>query len=100
MVEQPPRVEREFHIGAAGDRWFLMRDLSTGNPYVLHRPVDEPEVELVLGSFLVLFHGEERAGLLQLIASLLPHAESSTCEEVSVIRAPRFISRWIPTRQI
>ncbi|MCJ2093258.1 hypothetical protein MKK67_12270 [Methylobacterium sp. J-072] len=99
MIEQAPRAAREFHVGPAGDRWLLMRDLNTGQPYVLHRPADEPEVELDLGSFLVLFHGQERAGLLDLIASLLPDDEAPAHDEATVVRSPRFLSRWIPSRQ-
>ncbi|MCJ2117665.1 hypothetical protein MKK65_14000 [Methylobacterium sp. J-001] len=100
MIDQAPRVAKEFHVGSAGDRWSLMRDLNTGQPYVVHRPSDdEPEVELDLGSFLVLFHGQERDSLLQLIASLLPDGEPSDRDETNVVRSPRFLSRWMPSRQ-
>lgn len=100
MIEQAPRVAREFHVGSDGDRWSLMRDLNTGRPYVVHRPSDdEPEVELDLGSFLVLFQGQERDTLLQLIASLLPEEEPSDRDETNVVRPPRFLSRWMPNRQ-
>jgi hypothetical protein len=108
MIEQAPRVAREFHVGPAGDRWALSRDLTTGQPYVLHRPgEDEPEVQLELGSFLVLFQGQERDDLLRLIASLLPHDEPAAHngdhdgghEAANVVRPLRFVSRWMPGRQ-
>jgi len=95
MIEQAPRAAREFHVGPAGDRWLLMRDLSTGQPYVLHRPTDEPEVELDLGSFLVLFRGQERIGLMQLIASLLPDEAALNDGAANVVRPLKFMSRWI-----
>lgn len=98
MIEQAPRAAREFHVGPAGDRWLLMRDLSTGQPYVLHRPADEPEVELDLGSFLVLFRGQERAGLMQLIASLLPDEAELDDGALNVVRPLKFMSRWIAGR--
>ena len=99
MIGQAPRVAREFHVGPDGDRWLLMRDLSTGQPYVLHRPADdEPELELDLGSFLVLFHGQERAGLLQLIASLLPDETSLVGDGPNLVRPLKFMSRWMPSR--
>jgi hypothetical protein len=60
MTDQASRAVKEFHLEPDGKRWALTRDLRTGQPYVLHRPgEDEPEVELALGSFLVLFHGQE-----------------------------------------
>lgn len=100
MIEQAPRVAREFHVGSAGDRWSLMRDLKTGRPYVMHRlSNDEPEVELDLGSFLVLFAGQEGDNLLQLIASLLPNYEGSARDETNIVRPLRFMSRWMPNRQ-
>lgn len=99
MIGQTPRVAREFHIGPRGDRYALSRDLTTGRPYVLHRPSDDlPEVELDLGSFLVLFRGQEREDLLQLIASLLPE-DAASRDEADVIRPTRFMSRWISDRQ-
>ncbi|TXN41373.1 hypothetical protein FV233_25225 [Methylobacterium sp. WL7] len=98
MIEQAPRAAREFHVGPGGDRWFLMRDLSTGQPYVLHRPTDETEVELDLGSFLVLFRGEERASLMQLIASLLPDEAALDDGAVNVVGPLKFMSRWIAGR--
>src|ERR1700709_1013232 len=101
MIEQAPRVAREFHVGSDGDRWSLTRDLKTGQPYVLHRPAeDEPEVELELGSFLVLFQGKERDDLLPLIASLLPDEEPVSGGGANVVRPPAFMSRWMPRREI
>lgn len=95
MIEQVPRVAREFHIGPRGDRYALTRDLKTGQPYVLHRIAEgEPEVQIDLGSFLVLFRGRERDDLLKLIASLLPEEDTSTRGADNVVRPIRFISRW------
>lgn len=102
MIEQAPRVVREFHVGADGDRWALTRDVNTGQPYVLHRTGDdEPEVELELGSFLVLFSGAERENLLRLIASLVPDDEPvrDGSAGASVARPLHFVSRWLPNRQ-
>ncbi|MCJ2068782.1 hypothetical protein MKK75_08200 [Methylobacterium sp. J-030] len=100
MIEQAPRVAKEFHVGPRGDRYALSRDLKTGQPYVLHRPSDElPEVELDLGSFLVLFRGQERDDLLQLIASLLPEDERAGQDGGNVVRPVRFMSRWMSNRQ-
>jgi hypothetical protein len=94
MIEQSPRVAREFHGGPGGDRYVPARDPKTGQPHVLHcAGEDQPELELDLGSFLVLFRGRERNDLLQLIASLLP-------DEEHVVRPSRFMSRWMPARQI
>lgn len=99
MIEHTPRVAREFHVGPAGDRWALTRDLRTGQPYVLHRATrDEPDVELDLGSFLVLFQGQEREDLLQLIGSLLPDDGTAIDHRSDVDRPPRFLSRWMPSR--
>ncbi|GJE14838.1 hypothetical protein [Methylobacterium longum] len=100
MTEQVPRVAREFHVGPAGDRYALTRDLKTGEPYVLHRPCEsDPEVQLDLGSFLVLFRGQERDDLLQLIGSLLPDDEQPVRDGLGVVRPARFMSRWMPSRQ-
>ncbi|MCJ2048687.1 hypothetical protein [Methylobacterium sp. J-070] len=99
MIEQAPRVAREFHVGPFGDRYALTRDLKTGQPYVLHRARDdEPEVELDLGAFLVLFQGQERDNLLRLIASLLPDDEVTMRDATNVVRPPRFMSRWMSAR--
>lgn len=101
MIEQASRIAREFHVGADGDRWALMRDVRTGQPYVSHRPGnDAPEVELDLGSFLVLFTGEEREKLLRLIASLLPDADArgNAGERPGGARPLPFVSRWLPNR--
>lgn len=101
MIEHAPRVAREFHIGPRGDRYALTRDLTNGQPYVLHRPSDDlPEVQLDLGSFLVLFRGQERDALLDLIASLLPEDETSADAGGNVVRPPRFMSRWMSVRQV
>ena len=100
MIEHAPRVAREFHVGPRGDRYALTRDLKTGQPYVLHRPCEsDPEVQLDLGSFLVLFQGQERDDLLQLIASLLPEDEQAAQDGTNIVRTPRFMSRWMPGRQ-
>lgn len=98
MTEHAARIEREFHVGPAGDRWTLARDLRTGLPTVLHcRSQDARAIELDLGSFLVLFKGQERDGLLRLIASLLPDGEPpSATVEVPAPRPARFVSRWMP----
>lgn len=99
MIEQLPRVIKEFHVGPLGDRYALTRDLKTGQPYVLHRhSEDEPEVQLDLGSFLVLFRGQERDDLLQLIASLLPDEGPSAHHEANAARPLQFVSRWLPSR--
>ncbi|GJE52547.1 hypothetical protein GOFOIKOB_5620 [Methylobacterium tardum] len=101
MIGQAPRVAREFHVGPRGDRYALTRDLTTGQPYVLHRSCEtDPEVQIDLGSFLVLFRGPERDDLLELIASLLPEDEQSTQDGANVVRPPRFMSRWMPARQV
>ncbi|WCS25476.1 hypothetical protein LOK46_01140 [Methylobacterium sp. NMS14P] len=102
MIEQAPRIAREFHVGVGGDRWALTRDVQTGQPYVSHRPGDDaPEVQLDLGSFLVLFTGEEREKLLDLIASLLPDAEAlgDAGARPGAARPLPFVSRWLPSRQ-
>ena len=100
MIEHAPRVAREFHVGPRGERYALTRDLKTGQPYVLHRPCEsDPEVQLDLGSFLVLFQGQERDDLLQLIASLLPEDEQAAQDGANIVRTPRFMSRWMPGRQ-
>jgi len=100
MIEHAPRVAKEFHVGVRGDRYALTRDLKTGQPYVLHRPGDDvPEVQLDLGSFLVLFRGQERDDLLHLIASLLPGDESAVEAPADPVRPARFMSRWLPNRQ-
>lgn len=97
MIEQAPRVEREFHVGPGGDRWTLTRSPKTGQPYVLHRPHEQArEVELDLGSFLVLFDGQEREELLRLIGSLLTDRPADAAVGVVAPRAPRLISRWMP----
>ena len=99
MIEQAPRVGREFHVGPLGDRYALARDLKTGQPFVPHRPCEsDPEVQLDLGSFLVLFRGQERDDLLQLIGSLLPVDEQAGQDGANVVRPPRFMSRWMPAR--
>lgn len=101
MIGQAPRVVREFHVGPRGDRYALTRDLTTGQPYVLHRSCEtEPEVQIDLGSFLVLFQGQERDDLLELIASLLPEDAQSAQDSANVLRPPRFMSRWMPVRQV
>ena len=101
MIEQAPRIARDFHVGVGGDRGALMRDGQSGQPYVSHRPGDDaPEVQLDLGSFLVLFTGEEREKLLDLIASLLPdeaHGDAGT--RSGAARPLPFVSRWLPNRQ-
>ncbi|WP_353959813.1 hypothetical protein [Methylobacterium longum] len=100
MIEQAPRVAREFHVGPRGDRYALTRDLKTGQPYVLHRPCEsDPEVQLDLGSFLVLFRGQERDDLLHLIALLLPDEEQAGQDSANVVRPLRFMSRWMPSSQ-
>jgi hypothetical protein len=97
MIEQAPRVEREFHVGPGGDRWTLTRSPKTGQPYVLHRPNETAhEVELDLGSFLVLFDGQEREELLRLIGSLLSDDGTDAAARTPASRAPRLISRWMP----
>ncbi|MGU3542219.1 hypothetical protein [Methylobacterium sp. A52T] len=101
MIEQGPRIAREFHVGVGGDRWALMRDLQTGQPYVSHCPGDDaPEVQLDLGSFLVLFTGEEREKLLRLIGSLLPDedARAGADGRPGTSRPLTFVSRWLPNR--
>ncbi|MEE7502061.1 hypothetical protein ACLBXO_06250 [Methylobacterium sp. C33D] len=101
MIEQAPRIAREFHVGVGGDRWSLMRDVPTGQPYIAHRPgADMPEVQLDLGSFLVLFTGEEREKLLSLIASLLPDsgAREDAGDRPATARPRPFVSRWLPNR--
>lgn len=101
MIEQGPRIAREFHVGVGGDRWALMRDLQTGQPYVAHSPGDDaPEVQLDLGSFLVLFTGEEREKLLRLIGSLLPDedARADADGRAGTSRPLTFVSRWLPNR--
>lgn len=100
MIEQAPRVVREFHVGPRGDRYALTRDLKSGQPYVLHRPCEtDPEVQIDLGSFLVLYRGRERDDLLELIASLLPEDEQSAQDVTNIVRPPRFMSRWMPSSQ-
>lgn len=100
MIEQVPRVAREFHVGPRGDRYALVRDLKTGQPYVVHRPCEtDPEVEIDLGSFLVLFQGKERDDLLQMIGSFLPEDEQAEQDSANVVRPARFMSRWMPGRQ-
>jgi hypothetical protein len=97
MIEHAPRVAKEFHVGPRGDRYALARDLATGQPYVLHRPSgDLPEVQLDLGSFLVLFRGEQRDSLLQLIASLLPEDKAAADDPSNVLQPIKFMSRWMP----
>jgi hypothetical protein len=101
MIDQAPRIAREFHVGAGGDRWALTRDLQIGRPYVLHHPGnDAPEVQLDLGSFLVLFTGDEREDLLRLIASLLPDAEPilDARDGAGTTRPLHFVSRWLRAR--
>lgn len=94
MIEQASRIAREFHIGPLGDRYALSRDPKSGQPYVLHRPGQKlPEVQLDLGSFLVLFRGQEREDLLQLIASLLPEEQALDRDETNVVQPIRFIER-------
>ncbi|MBP1180964.1 hypothetical protein [Methylobacterium sp. PvR107] len=79
----------------------MTRDLKTGQPYVLHRPcATDPEVQIDLGAFLVLFRGQERDDLLELIASLLPEDEQAAQDSANVLRPPRFMSRWMPVRQV
>ncbi|MGU3474625.1 hypothetical protein [Methylobacterium sp. B34] len=78
-----------------------MRDLQTGQPYVSHSPGDDaPEVQLDLGSFLVLFTGEEREKLLRLIGSLLPDedARADADGRAGTSRPLTFVSRWLPNR--
>ena len=100
MIENAPQTAREFHTEPDGKRWLLTRDLKTGRPYVLYRHGEnELPVELDLGSFLVLFQGQERDKLLQLIASLLPDAGAPMHDGTNVVRPPRFMSRWMPNRQ-
>jgi hypothetical protein len=100
MIENAPRVAKEFHVGPRGDRYALTRDLETGQPYILHRRADDSqEVELDLGSFLVLFRGQERKDLLLLIGSLLPDDEQTGRDGANVVRPARFMSRWMPSRQ-
>lgn len=101
MIEQGPRIAREFHVGVGGDRWALMRDLQTGQPYVSHSPGDDaPKVQLDLGSFLVLFTGEEREKLLRLIGSLLPDEDAREHADgrPGTSRPLTFVSRWLPNR--
>ena len=100
MIEQSPRVAKEFHLGPRGDCYALTRDLKNGQPYVLHRSgEDASEVQLDLGSFLVLFRGQERDDLLQLIGSLLSDDEQAGQDGANVVRPPRFMSRWMQGRQ-
>ena len=100
MIEQAPRHGTEFHVGPLGDRYVLTRDLKTGEPYVLHRSCEtDPVVQLDLGSFLVLFRGQERDDLLQLIGSMLPDGEQAGQDGANVVRPLRFISRWMSSRQ-
>ncbi|MCJ2088098.1 hypothetical protein MKK88_19230 [Methylobacterium sp. E-005] len=99
MIEHAPRIAKEFHVGAGGDRYALTRDLKTGEPYVLHRPGDDvPEVQLDLGAFLVLFRGRERDDLLHLIASLVPD-DAVGKARAHPARPVRFMSRWLTNRQ-
>ncbi|MEL6059241.1 MULTISPECIES: hypothetical protein [unclassified Methylobacterium] len=100
MIEHAPRIAKEFHVGAGGERYALTRDLTTGEPYVVHRPSDDgPEVQLDLGAFLVLFRGRERDDLLQLIASLLPDDAIAVEAPPYGSRPARFMARWLPNRQ-
>lgn len=98
MTEHAARIEREFHVGPAGERWTLARDLRTGLPTVLHcKSQDARAIELDLGSFLVLFKGQERDELLRLIGSLLPDGEPpAATADMPAPRPARFVSRWIP----
>jgi hypothetical protein len=101
MIEPVQRVEREFHVGPDGDRWTLTRSHKTGQPYVLHRPrADAHEVELDLGSFLVLFDGQEREELLRLIGSLLTDDRMDASARTTASRAPGLMSRWMPRARV
>lgn len=100
MIEQMQRVAREFLVGPRGDRFALVQDLKTGQPDVLYRPcVTDPEVGIDLGSFLVLFQGQERDDLLQLIGSFLPEDEQAEQDSANVVRPARFMSRWLPSHK-
>ncbi|MCJ2060098.1 hypothetical protein MKL09_26650 [Methylobacterium sp. J-048] len=52
-----------------------------------------------MDSSLVLLHVQEGQSLLELIASLLPDDEAPAHDEVTVVRSPSFLSRWIPNWQ-
>ena len=99
MTDLAAGLAREFYVGPGGNRWLLACDAGTGKPFVIHRPgQDEMEVEFDLGSFLVLFEGQERDGLLRLIASLVPDAAAARQDESVTVRSarppPRSWPRW------
>jgi hypothetical protein len=81
MIDLMRQAAREFYVEPGGKRWFLVCDHRTGRPYVVHQPGQgRLKIELDLGSFLVLFQGRERDGLLKLIASLLPSDNATACD--------------------
>jgi hypothetical protein len=100
MTEAGPRAVREFYVEPDGRRWSLTRDLETGHPYVLHKPADDKlEVELDLGSFLVLFEGRERDELLRLIAAQLLDTAPPDQPRQGAIGPLWFLSRWKPNNE-
>lgn len=101
MLEQGPSVVREFHAGPDGRRWSLTRDAATGQPLVQRTLCDgEPEIELELGSFLVLFQGQEKEELLRLIASQLLDVQPSASPVADAIGPAKFISKWLPRPKV
>jgi hypothetical protein len=101
MIDLARDTVREFYVEPGGKRWLLACDRRTGRPYVVHQPGQgRLKIELDLGSFLVLFQGRERDGLLKLIASLLPDDFATAHDRSDGAGAARQVSRGRSSHQV